>query len=52
MVDTFAPLQLAGAARECDDPDYPWTWAGGREPGRSAPGGRHHVVDHRAVDQG
>lgn len=27
MVDTFAPLRLAGAARDCDDPDYPWTWA-------------------------
>ena len=30
MVDTFAPLQLADAARACDDPSYPWTWAGGR----------------------
>ena len=29
MVDTFAPLRLAGAARACDDPDYPWTWARG-----------------------
>ena len=27
MVDTFAPLRLAEAARDCDDPDYPWTWA-------------------------
>jgi homogentisate 1,2-dioxygenase len=30
MLDTFRPLALAGAARACDDPDYPWTWAGGR----------------------
>jgi homogentisate 1,2-dioxygenase len=29
MVDTFAPLALADAARACDDPDYPWTWAAG-----------------------
>jgi homogentisate 1,2-dioxygenase len=27
MIDTFAPLALAGAARECEDPDYAWTWA-------------------------
>jgi homogentisate 1,2-dioxygenase len=29
MVDTFAPLRLAAAARACDDPDYAWTWARG-----------------------
>ncbi len=29
MVDTFAPLALAGDARACDDPDYPWSWARG-----------------------
>ena len=28
MVDTFRPLRLAEGARACDDPDYPWTWAG------------------------
>jgi homogentisate 1,2-dioxygenase len=27
MVDTFAPLALAGGARACEDPDYAWTWA-------------------------
>ena len=27
MVDTFAPLQLAPAARACEDPGYPWSWA-------------------------
>lgn len=27
MIDTFAPLSLGAAARACDDPDYPWTWA-------------------------
>jgi homogentisate 1,2-dioxygenase len=27
MIDTFAPLALAGAARGCEDPDYAWTWA-------------------------
>jgi homogentisate 1,2-dioxygenase len=29
MVDTFAPLALAGDARACDDPAYPWSWARG-----------------------
>jgi homogentisate 1,2-dioxygenase len=29
MIDTFRPLQLASAARECDDPAYPWSWQGG-----------------------
>jgi homogentisate 1,2-dioxygenase len=29
MVDTFAPLLLGEGARACDDPDYPWSWAGG-----------------------
>ncbi len=28
MIDTFAPLSLGDGARACDDPDYPWTWAG------------------------
>ena len=27
MVDTFAPLDLAPAAHEGEDPGYPWTWA-------------------------
>jgi homogentisate 1,2-dioxygenase len=27
MVDTFAPLDLAPAALEAEDPAYPWTWA-------------------------
>jgi homogentisate 1,2-dioxygenase len=27
MVDTFAPLDLAPAAFEVEDPGYPWTWA-------------------------
>jgi homogentisate 1,2-dioxygenase len=27
MVDTFAPLDLASAAYEVEDPGYPWTWA-------------------------
>jgi homogentisate 1,2-dioxygenase len=30
MLDTFRPLQLAAAARACDDDRYPWSWAGGR----------------------
>jgi homogentisate 1,2-dioxygenase len=29
MIDTFRPLQLADAARLCEDPDYPWSWARG-----------------------
>jgi homogentisate 1,2-dioxygenase len=28
MVDTFAPLQLAPAARTCEDEAYAWSWAG------------------------
>jgi len=28
MVDTFAPLEVADAGRECDDPGYAWTWSG------------------------
>ena len=28
MVDTFRPLLLADAARECEDPGYAWTWSG------------------------
>ena len=27
MVDTFAPLDLAPAAADVEDPGYPWTWA-------------------------
>jgi homogentisate 1,2-dioxygenase len=27
MVDTFAPLDLAPAAYDVEDPGYPWTWA-------------------------
>ncbi len=27
MVDTFAPLDLAPAVSEIEDPAYPWTWA-------------------------
>jgi homogentisate 1,2-dioxygenase len=27
MVDTFRPLALGPAARDAEDPDYPWTWA-------------------------
>ena len=27
MIDTFAPLDLAPAVAEVDDPGYPWTWA-------------------------
>lgn len=27
MVDTFAPLAIAGAADACADADYPWSWA-------------------------
>ena len=30
MVDTFRPLGLSDAARAISDPDYPWSWAGGR----------------------
>ncbi len=29
MVDTFAPLQLAPAAAECEDEAYAWSWARG-----------------------
>ena len=27
MIDTFRPLQLAQPARDCEDPNYAWTWA-------------------------
>jgi homogentisate 1,2-dioxygenase len=27
MVDTFAPLDLAPAAYDVEDPNYPWTWS-------------------------
>jgi homogentisate 1,2-dioxygenase len=29
MVDTFAPLQLAAAARDCEDDAYAWSWGRG-----------------------
>ena len=32
MVDTVRPLEIADAARRCEDPAYPWTWSG-RGPG-------------------
>ena len=28
MIDTFRPLNLAEAALACEDPGYPWSWAG------------------------
>jgi homogentisate 1,2-dioxygenase len=28
MVDTFRPLDLGAAARQCEDPGYAWTWSG------------------------
>jgi homogentisate 1,2-dioxygenase len=27
MIDTFRPLLLADAARDCEDTDYPWSWS-------------------------
>ena len=30
MLDTFRPLLLTDAALAVSDPDYPWSWAGGR----------------------
>ena len=30
MVDTFRPLELGAAATESEDPDYAWSWSGGR----------------------
>jgi homogentisate 1,2-dioxygenase len=30
MLDTFATLGLGEAARGISDPDYPWSWSGGR----------------------
>ena len=33
MVDTFRPLELGEAALACEDPDYAWSWAGGRTGG-------------------
>jgi homogentisate 1,2-dioxygenase len=33
MVDTFRPLELGEGARACEDPAYPWSWAG-RGPAR------------------
>jgi homogentisate 1,2-dioxygenase len=28
MVDTFRPLELGEGALACEDPTYPWSWAG------------------------
>jgi len=28
MIDTFAPLSVAGPAMEVDDPSYPLSWLG------------------------
>jgi len=33
MLDTFRPLGVTDAARAISDPDYPFTWAGGRRAG-------------------
>ena len=30
MLDTFAPLGVSEAALDVSDPEYPWSWAGGR----------------------
>jgi homogentisate 1,2-dioxygenase len=27
MVDTFRPLHLGPAARDCEDAEYPWSWS-------------------------
>jgi homogentisate 1,2-dioxygenase len=34
MVDTFAPLELGEGGLAAEDPEYAWTWAGGRPQGR------------------
>lgn len=34
MVDTFAPLELGEGGLAAEDPEYAWTWAGGRVQGR------------------
>jgi homogentisate 1,2-dioxygenase len=31
MIDTFRPLHLGPAARDCEDPNYAWTWARGSQ---------------------
>jgi homogentisate 1,2-dioxygenase len=31
MVDTFRPLHLGPAARQSEDPEYPWTWGRGEQ---------------------
>ncbi len=36
MIDTFRPLELGEGALACEDPEYAWTWAGGRRPRRPA----------------
>jgi homogentisate 1,2-dioxygenase len=40
MIDTFRPLDLGPGARECEDPEYAWTWArgAGRQPDSAHPG--------------
>jgi homogentisate 1,2-dioxygenase len=35
MIDTFRPLELGVAARECEDPSYAWSWSG-RQSGGAA----------------
>ena len=30
MIDTFRPLELGEGGLACEDPDYAWSWAGGR----------------------
>jgi homogentisate 1,2-dioxygenase len=30
MVDTFAPLEIGEAGLAAEDPEYAWSWAGGR----------------------
>jgi homogentisate 1,2-dioxygenase len=30
MLDTFRPLELGDAGLACEDPNYAWSWAGGR----------------------
>jgi homogentisate 1,2-dioxygenase len=37
MVDTFRPLELGEGSVACEDPAYPWSWAG---PGAGAAAAR------------
>ena len=32
MIDTFRPLRLGPAARQAEDPEYPWSWARAARP--------------------